>query len=787
MTDQATASDTAAPLAGMRILEAGVPAAGPITRFFAELGADVILVPLGDAPADPLRDVIASTGKRILRLDPADAADRAALADLAASADLLVTTRLDGRAAEPLDADFIAAARAANPALVVLAVSPFGRDNAWSGWQLTSSVIDALSGVLSRSGWPERGPLLPPAEIALQCAYTQAAWVALLAYFFRLRTGKGDSIDLSLLEAATQGLDPGYAIGGSATAGVPASQLPRGRPEARHMYPIVRCEDGWVRLCVLAPRQWKGMFEWMGRPEKYADPEFDKLQVRFASKTLLPDIEALFASKTRDELERELEACGVPMAPVLTLQEAIQSAQFVAREATRLVDDGAGRTLRLPNGLIEVDGRRAGVGAIAREIGRGAGWLDPVRFEPAPEASPPERPLSGYTVLDLGVIIAGGEQARLYADQGALTIKLETRAFPDGARQNMTKDPLSVNVAMGHRNKVGLGLNLRSPAGHALFLDLARKADLVLSNFKPGTLASLGLDRPAIAAVNPGIVMGDSSAYGPTGPWRGRPGYGPLVRASSGLTHLWAYPGKGEFSDAVTVYPDHISGRIVATATLALLVRRMRTGAGGETSLAQSEVVPTHLAELVAAASLGEDRPARPDAPWDVYRCAGEDEWCVVTVRDDADWQALCAAMGRADLAARADLATAAGRRAARAELDEAVGAWTAGRGSDAAMASLQGAGVPAGKMLRVAELPDFGYYEARGAYRMSGHPLIDAPFPMENAICRSERIADPAFGPAPQPGEQTDRLVKELLGLSDAEIRALHEAGALETSAVPA
>ncbi|MET0362836.1 MAG: CoA transferase, partial [Sphingobium sp.] len=653
-------------------------------------------------------------------------------------------------------------------------------------WQLTTSVMDALSGVLSRSGMPGREPLLPPAEVSLQCGYVQAAWVLLVAYFNRLRSGHGDALDLSLLEVTAQCMDPGYAIGGSATAGVPASQLPRGRTDSRHMYPFLPCKDGFVRICVLGPRQWQNMFRWMGSPEKYADPEYNKLQVRFSTPSLMPDIAALFRDKTRAEVEAEGEAHGVPIAPVLTVREAMESEQFAVRGAITQITDAQGRQVRVPNGTLEIDGARAGVIGAAQEAGADAGWLDPVRFDPAPEPTPPARPLSGITVLDFGVIVAGAEQSRLLADQGALTLKLENKAFPDGGRQSIDRSgPISVNVAMGHRNKKSVGINLRDPRGKAMFVDLARPSDVVMSNFKPGTLTSLGLDYGVLSQANPAIIMGDSSAYGPTGPWSGRPGYGPLVRASSGLAAQWVYPDKpDDFSDGMTVYPDHVAGRFLAIGTLALLIRRLRTGKGGTTSLSQAEVINSHLADQIAAYSLGEPRPSRPDAPWAVFPCAGDDEWAVVTVRSDADWRALCPAIGRADLVERTDLATAAGRRAARAELEEAVAAWTGARTPDAVMEALQQAGVPAGKMLRVFEMPDFGFYGERGILKQADHPLIKHAFFMENALAVAERLPNPDFAPAPLPGEHTVWAASELLGVDEQSIAELVESGVLEATA---
>ena len=774
------------PLAGLRVLEIAPPSAGAVTRYIAELGADVIHVPQAEIVDDPIAALVANTSKRIMRLDLASGEGRERLGDLAADADILISTRLDSSVSDPIADEWLADVRARNPRLIAARLSPFGTGTSLENWQLTTSVMDALSGVLCRSGQPGREPLLPPAEVSLQSGYVQAAWVLLLAYFNRLRTGQGDALDLSLMEVTAQSMDPGYSIGGSATAGVPASKLPRGRTESRHMYPFLPCKDGFVRICVLAPRQWQNMFRWMGEPEKYASPEFNKLQVRFASPTLMPDIAGLFRDKTRAEVESEGERHGVPIAPVLTVREAMDSDQFAARGAFTEVHDDKGGTVRVPNGTLEIDGVRAAVTGAARGVGPEAGWIASERFEPAPEATSPERPLSGITVLDFGVIVAGAEQSRLLADQGALTIKLENKAFPDGGRQGLGTDgPISINVAMGHRNKKSVGINLRDEQGKALFLDLARQADVVLSNFKPGTLTSLGLDYAALSKLNPSIIMGDSSAYGPTGPWSGRPGYGPLVRASSGLAALWVYPDSPtDFSDGRTVYPDHVSGRFMAIGALALLIRRMRTRQGGTTSLAQAEVINAHLGDQIAAYSLGTERPARPDAPWNVFACAGDDEWCVITSRSDADWRALCKAIGRDDLATRGDLATAEGRRAAHAEIDEAVSAWTGERSPDAVMSELQRAGVPAGKMLRVVEMPNFGFYTERGMLRETGHPLIPSGFFMESSLARSERLSDPPFEPAPLVGEHTVWAASELLGLDRDRIGELVEAGALEAAA---
>ena len=142
-------------------------------------------------------------------------------------------------------------------------------------------------------------------------------------------------------------------------------------------------------------------------------------------------------------------------------------------------------------------------------------------------------------MLDLGVIVAGGELSRLFGDLGAQVIKIESAAYPDGLRQTRAGQSISESFARAHRNHLSLGLDIRNPQGAALFARLAAASDAVFANFKPGTLAALGFPYERLRELNPAIVLAESSAYGDTGPWSARMGYGPLVRATVGVTSLW--------------------------------------------------------------------------------------------------------------------------------------------------------------------------------------------------------------------------------------------------------
>jgi crotonobetainyl-CoA:carnitine CoA-transferase CaiB-like acyl-CoA transferase len=734
------------------------PAAG-IGRHFAELGADVVRIEAVDGAVDrseghlvdglSLDFIAANLGKRSTTFDRVEALGR--------HADILIG---------PLGGVDVERLRADNPALVILSVSDFGDSGPYTHWTGSGPVYHALSGELSRSGIPGRAPLLPPGDLAIACAVVQAVYVAITAYWNALKTGLGDHLDFSMLDGMTQALDPGYGIAGSATAGIPACQLPRDRPEARHQYPILPCQDGYVRLCVLAPRQWQGMFEWLGRPAEFADPSFDLIQNRFASKTLLPAIARLFAGKTRQQLEEEGQRYGVPAAALLDLDEALATEQIAARRAFVPVEIAPGLTAPFPDGVLEIDGARMGIAGPAPALPSiDVDWLP--RAEPLGVDRAGDRPFSGLKVLDFGVIVVGAESGRLLGDQGADVIKVESSAFSDGSRQNRTPDPLSPAFATGHRNKRSLGLNLRDPEGKRLLLDLVRQSDVILSNFKGGTLQSLGLDYDSLKAINPRIIVADSSAFGPTGPWSRRMGYGPLVRASSGLTMQWRYPGEPDsFSDAVTVYPDHVAGRIGVIGVIALLIRRLRTGTGGSVSVSQAEVMLSQAAPGIAAKALEQAGHAvRPDPTQSaVYACAGDDEWCVVTIRHAGDEAAAMRVTG-----------------------GQSLSDWLATQAPRDAMAALQAAGVPAGAMLRVSELPDFAYYRERGFFRTASHPHMAAPFIVEDAPVRAQRLPVPPQGPAPLLGEHSVELVRDRLGLTEGEIDALLQTGVLEQYRFPA
>ncbi|MCU1690795.1 MAG: hypothetical protein JWN20_2723 [Jatrophihabitantaceae bacterium] len=792
-------------LADVRVLDLTDGKGEMCGRYLADLGAEVILVePPTGASSRRLEPIVEgaslyfathNANKRSVTLDLAAPDHRRRFLDLVATADILIESFAPGHLTSlGLDA---AALQSRRPALVVVSITDFGQDGPYSGYIATNLTISALSAVLDRSGNPGREPIPAPGRLVTEAAVIQAAWAALLAYANAVATGVGDHVDASLLELSISAFDPGFGVAGSARSTLPADgEALRGRPDSSHLYPIVACADGSVRFCLLAPRQWRGMFALIGEPAEFADPKYDTILNRFAEwDRLLPVIAAAFRDKTKADLVAAGKALRIPLTDVLTLGESMAVDHFAARGAFVDVEVAPGVKGKLANGFLLVDGVRAGIRSTAPALGEGnASLLD--RLEPyrAPQAlaepvsSDPARPLAGLKILDLGVIVMGAELPRLFADMGADVVTVENAAFPDGMRQVPPGEVITQSFVWGHRNKRSLGLDLRRPGGAALFARLAAEADVVMSNFKPGTMQALGLGDDALRSANPRLVIAESSALGASGPWSDRMGYGPLIRASTALSAQWRYPGSDSgYCDTNTVYPDHAAARVEAVAILAAVLRARRTGVGASISAAQAETILSQLSELYLEESLapGSMQPmgnaSAFDAPFGAYPCAGDDEWCAIEVRGDGDWKALTSVLGGTELADDR-LATAAGRVARRAEVDAAVSAWRSRRSPLECMEVLQAAGVPAGAMARVPDLLDDPHLVARGFWRTIHQPQRPEAMPTENGPARFRTIAEPAMGPAPLQGEHSRQVLREWLALTEAEVDRLVDDGVVES-----
>ncbi|KUI01043.1 acyl-CoA transferase [Mycolicibacterium acapulense] len=756
-------------LASVRVLDLGGADSDGVSRLYADLGADVLKIepPGGRHDRQGLPTVAGSSipfrlnnaNKRCAVLDPADRDARRALVELAGTADIVIDS---GRPSGTSEFGTSCAALARQFGhLIVLSVTDFGTDGPYASWVATDPVLYALSTALSRTGPTAGTPVLPPIGPASGTAAAQAAWAALAAYYRRLRTGTGEYIDFSRFEGVLQSLDPPFGSEGQAAVGVKkTTEIWRGRPRNQNIYPIFACKDGHVRICLLSPRQWRGMRAWLGEPEQFADPKFDTIAARYAASDELNALIGDFvAAQTMEALVAEGQARGVPIAAVLTPAETLASEHFRAVGALTTAELAPGSDVITPTGPFVVDGNHHGL----RWLAPGPGDDEPVWTTTSSTAPPSgsaslRRPFERMRILDLGVIVAGGELGRLFADLGAEVIKIESAAYPDGLRQAPPGQVMSRSWALTHRNEQSLGLDLRTTEGADLFARLVTGADAVFANFKPGTLASLGFSYDRLRELNPRIVLAESSAFGATGPWSSRMGYGPLVRATTGVTSLWA-SADGGFYDATTVFPDHVSARLTAIAALAALIRRDRTGQPAHVHVSQSEAAVSQLViRYVSESARAAGLPVVDDtAVHGVYPCAGDDEWCVISLRSEDDRVALESVTGGVETTA-----------------------WTRTRDKTAVARILQDAGIAAAPMNRAVDVPDDPQVRHRKLYSDMEHPLFDAPMLTETGPAPYTDIPPARLTPAPMPGEQTREICRHILDISVEETYRLIADGTL-------
>ncbi len=782
-------------LRGLRVVDLADERGELCGRLLADLGADVIRIePPGGARSralPPLHDgqslyfAYRNMGKRGLALELDDPAGRAELHRQLAGSDAMLESFPPGwlRARDLAPAALIER----HPHLIVTSITDFGQTGPYRDRVATSAVVDAMSGQMWRAGAADREPLIPPGAFGHDIAATTAAYATLLACHQRLRSGAGQHIDLSALEAGAQCTDWSY----------PAATLARNQGDERvekregsgAMYPIYRCRDGFVRLVIFTPRQWRAMWEWLGSPEAFADPYWELLPSRLTNGDVLAGLyEAHFAPMAMRDICVQAQGRGIACTPVLTPDQVLENEHLVARGSFVEAEIAPGLRARVAAGFHEIDGERAGARGPAPALDEHGAALraEPLVPRAGQAAIPlPAAPLEGVRVLDFGVGGVGTEGGRMLAEYGADVIKVESSRYPDFIRV-IRGSEMSWAYASSNRSKRGFGLNLRHPGGRRILRELVRRADVVIENYATGKQDDLGIGWADVQRMNPRCSMVSSQLLGSRGPWAHWTGYGPSTQPMGGMVHLWSYPDASAPAGGGSAFPDHLTGRHVALLAVAALLERERSDRGHHCEAAQVETVTGMLGDLLLLAALepGSVGPlgnrSQRGAPWGAYPCAGDDQWCVITVRDDADWAALCRALGSPDWASDDRWRTAQGRLAGQVDLDACLGSWTRSRDKYAVARELQAAGVPAGPMLTARETLDDAHFAARRFERPVAQPGLGL-IGLDGPAFRAMGMPDARVEAAPRVGEHTREICRDVLVIPDGELEALIDEGVLE------
>jgi len=737
-----------------------------------------------------------NANKQSIALDVNSQADATTIRQICAGAQVVIDDAQDEqRSAEGLDAISL---RRDHSQLILCNVTWFGQTGPYRDYAGNDAVCAALSGLGFGIGEVDGPPTLPSGYEPSVIGGVTAAIAVMIALIGRDENSIGHDIDLGILESCLV-LNETGAIARS----YDMDSIPRRFGVNRYppTYPmgVYQCAEGWVGVTALTPAQWRALSELLGIPEYGTDPQYFTSIDRFIKAdeldtVLLPG----FLKWSARELVNQGQQKRIPLTLVPTPEELLVLPEFVERDAlaTVSVPDGTefkvpGIPFRLENTPAEGSGPAPAldqhrVEILKRVEQRSNGAAD---LFPQPQTNPPgAQPLQGIRIVDLSMGWSGPLAARYCADLGAEVIKVEACQYPDWWRgwektqewvdeRNYEKIP-SFNAM--NRNKLGITLDLTRKEGADLLKRLVEDADAVIENNTSTVLPQLGLDYPQLKKVNPEIVMMSMPAFGMTSPWSHFRSYGSTVEQASGLPHL---NGRDEWppTQQHVALGDPVAGINAAVGLLIALYHKQQTGEGQFIDFSQVESVLPLGAHGIIEQSMNDRRWPRlgsrhPEcAPHGVYRCDGEEAWIAVTCFTDSHWKALASAIDREDLLQDARFKHPKARKDNEDALDKMIEEWTVLRTAQEAMHILQESSIPAGTVTSTQNVLDDPHLQSRGffAWAKGVHrDLVLYPLPAFNLSGDRQGVR----WPAPMLGEHNDVVLKEKLGLSEAEIQILAE-----------
>jgi formyl-CoA transferase len=376
--------------------------------------------------------------------------------------------------------------------------------------------------------------------------------------------------------------------------------------------------------------------------------------------------------------------------------------------------------------------------------------------------------LEGIRVLELGQLIAGPFASKMLAEFGASVVKIEAPGTGDPLRKwRLLHEGTSVWWAAQSRNKESVTLDLRSPEGQEVVRKLAMESDVLIENFRPGTLESWGLGWEELHALNPQLVMLRVSGYGQTGPYRDRPGFGVVGEAMGGLRHLTAEPGRTPVRVGVSIGDSLSALHGVIGILLALRHRDQNGGDGQVIDVALYESVFNMMESLLPEYSVfgtvrqpaGSSLPGI--APTNAYQCA-DGKYALIAGNGDGIYRRLMEVIDRQDLRDDPALAQNDGRAKQAERLDAAIGEWTGRRSLDEVLAALNEARIPAGKIYDIADIAADPHYRAREMI-IDGQLPDGTPVQLPGIVPKLSATPGTVERPAPTLGQHTDEVLARI------------------------
>ena len=396
------------------------------------------------------------------------------------------------------------------------------------------------------------------------------------------------------------------------------------------------------------------------------------------------------------------------------------------------------------------------------------------------------------TIVAFSWAMVGPLTLKFFADFGATVIRIETRHRPCVTRVSAPfKDGQAGLNRSGYfnhfsANMLSLSLNMNTPQGIELARELIAKADIVMENFTPGVMDRWQLGYEELRKIKPDIIMVRQNGFGTDGPYRNLAAFGMTLAATAGIPNYIGWPDRDPLPVGVSAYTDCISPRFMATAVIAALEYRDRCGEGQLLDLAQFETaISFFLPGILDFASNGREPVrmgnANPEAaPHGVYACQGDERWCTIAVMNEGQWAALCAVIGKAELANDPRFATLSLRKRNEPALDVLIGEWTASHSAEEVMQRLQVVGVAAGVVQNAKDVYADPQLRHRALLWPIEHPEMGT-FTHLGSSMQMDKTPPRARAPSPCIGEHNEYVLTTILGKSDEQFIEALACGALE------
>jgi len=398
------------------------------------------------------------------------------------------------------------------------------------------------------------------------------------------------------------------------------------------------------------------------------------------------------------------------------------------------------------------------------------------------DTNPAKGPLAGLRVVELGTLIAGPYCARLLAEFGAEVIKVETPGEGDPLRKwRKLHEGNSLWWYAQARNKKSVAVNLKDAEGQAIVRELAAGADIVVENFRPGTMEKWGLGFDRLRERNAGLIMVRLSGYGQTGPYKDRPGFGAIGESMGGMRYITGYPDRAPVRVGISI-GDSLAAMFGVIGALMALHHRGRSGEGQLVDVALYEAVFAMMESMLPEYGMDGTVRERSGAalpgivPSNTYPCA-DGRYVVIGANADSIFRRMMRAIGREDLANDPALADNAGRVKRTAELDQAITEWTSKHDLESVLAVLEKAEVPSGRIYSIADIVADLHYQARGM--VERHKLGEHDLLLPGIVPRLSKTPGGTQWIGPRLGEHTDSVL-EALGYGPERIAQLRQSGAI-------